>query len=810
LKAWQQLALGLLRVAKTTPPVIRQSTETQFAVVDASLEVVGHGSTNIHDSAYRTFKALSAQSEALKEATMRFLEKTDQGDVLKRIDSDLKGFSRSLNEGFSREFGQCGISQPEIVRLRTRAYTACCDVIGQLKTACVFDGDVARLIGRIGDFQDALREWLVRNNVTTSFLVAVERVQPGEEEDKVEEESVEYEFDGDLELLDFVDRCERDRQMIRRNAFSFDRLFHLLKVKARRATDGSLAGVSDLGRIVDQQERRIGALRHIVLDFLQISEDAVDAESDEQLATSLDELRRKQQEGTEESERQISLLTEGMRVREVRAAELESEIRQLKEEMCVMKSHMDGHTMDLRQLTGMHEKVAHLLHCPRDGICEAVSQVLRDSNESSAELRKIQSVCNEVRGILANGSDCTDLVTLARNCVGSRKEDEQFRLVLDKICVSTPGQRRIDQCQSCVRAYETLRSQNSDLLAGYQTLSGILDIPFTGNPETIIAGTRVIAERSAASLTKIAKALSGLSGLSPCSAEDSILGQIDEIRRQTDIDRETLTVFQRIYSELENRLCAFLEMPKNSKKSPCEFVQIMLKALEARQSDVRILKTLTIRLAAMTHVDMKTGPNPTKLLDALDDLMRKQRLAIEAIAPKAGLNPSMESLALLRRIEEHIEKGPSPSPGAPTGLDEMFAPIFELMPVTSRTDYRVYLPEICSGFLSLHNSVMCLKPFATTLNAIFTQFDCKFASFCPGSKPYQFMKTQVYALHGALNSLVPSKINSLVFLVISRFIALFSSFMSALTASAYNSSDQKMKTEFFQLQQSLTKIPPFI
>jgi hypothetical protein len=277
-----------------------------------------------------------------------------------------------------------------------------------------------------------------------------------------------------------------------------------------------------------------------------------------------------------------------------------------------------------------------------------------------------------------------------------------------------------------------------------------------------------------------------------------------------EIDREALTGLQRIYAEIEGRFAAFLEIPRNSKRAPAEFVQVMLKALEGRQSEARTLKAVTIRLAGMLRVDMKTSPSCAKLVDGIDDALRKQRLAIEAIASKASLDRSMETLALLHRIEEHVEKPLARGRAAPAGLDAMFLPVFELMPITSRSDYTIYVPEICTGFVSLHNSIMCLKPFATTLNTIFTQFDCKFTSFCPGSKPYQFMKTQVYELHAALNSLVPSKINSLVFLVISRFIALFSSFMSALTASAYNGAEQQMKAEFFQLQQSLTRIPPFI
>jgi hypothetical protein len=99
---------------------------------------------------------------------------------------------------------------------------------------------------------------------------------------------------------------------------------------------------------------------------------------------------------------------------------------------------------------------------------------------------------------------------------------------------------------------------------------------------------------------------------------------------------------------------------------------------------------------------------------------------------------------------------------------------------------------------------MSLKPFASTLNNIATQFNCQFSSFCPGTGPYEFLKSQLFALQTALNNIVPGQINSLVFLVLSRFVELFSSFTAALTAAAFDSSDPAMKNEFYLLQQTLS------
>jgi hypothetical protein len=156
---------------------------------------------------------------------------------------------------------------------------------------------------------------------------------------------------------------------------------------------------------------------------------------------------------------------------------------------------------------------------------------------------------------------------------------------------------------------------------------------------------------------------------------------------------------------------------------------------------------------------------------------------------------NLEVIAILGKVERVFGQGL-----APAGLDEMFGPAFDLIPLTSRTDYRQYVPEICHAFVSLHESVMVMKPFASTLNNIFTQFDCKLPSFTPGSTSHEFLKSQVYALHECLNRVSPSKVNSLVFLVLSRFVALISSFMSALAASAMGTGNEKQRIAFYEAQ----------
>ena len=138
---------------------------------------------------------------------------------------------------------------------------------------------------------------------------------------------------------------------------------------------------------------------------------------------------------------------------------------------------------------------------------------------------------------------------------------------------------------------------------------------------------------------------------------------------------------------------------------------------------------------------------------------------------------------------------------AKADLDPLFSDVYDLVPVTTRTDPMKYIPEVNNAFISLNNSIMALKPFAATLNEIFSSFDCKLHSFLPGSSECKALRQQIMQLHASLSHVLPSKMNSLVFLVLSRFIALLSSFLSALTAISYSADDEQAKNFLFSLQQ---------
>jgi hypothetical protein len=113
-------------------------------------------------------------------------------------------------------------------------------------------------------------------------------------------------------------------------------------------------------------------------------------------------------------------------------------------------------------------------------------------------------------------------------------------------------------------------------------------------------------------------------------------------------------------------------------------------------------------------------------------------------------------------------------------VNSMFSAVFPIVPISSTSDPRRYIPEICAGLLSLHNSVMALKPFSVDLGEIWTIVDTKSDASKPNSASYNAIRQKTLDLHQCLKRISPTKVNSLVFVVMQKFTTLLSTFFSAI------------------------------
>jgi hypothetical protein len=253
LKGWQGFILNLLKIRDSAPLTVRQTVDSHIAIINSSFDaVLKSGPANVHDQSFRSYKALQTQFTGVVQSITRFLDRATQDDMLTNLESELKSYSRSLNDTFSRDPGQPALTPPELLRIRTRAYTACCDLIHQARALNVFGNDFAQLLDAVREFQSALREVLIKFNITTSFLVTldfavVEPPQPPpqppvqiiavEPPPKIEalpiaEPEIPFEFDTGLGLIEFIEMCQANQDPIAKKPGNWAHCFEILKSKA--------------------------------------------------------------------------------------------------------------------------------------------------------------------------------------------------------------------------------------------------------------------------------------------------------------------------------------------------------------------------------------------------------------------------------------------------------------------------------------------------------------------------------------------------------------------------------------------------
>lgn len=794
----------------------------------------------------------------IKKTMLAFLDKPVATEM-KKLEVLLKSFSRSLNDAFTREFSQCGIAQNEVVRLRTRSYSACCDIIHQLKAAFMFEGDMARLIACIRDFQEHLKDLYPKFNIPLSYIVPLNfdnNTELPEEEETTErmmEEEPAFEFDEELELVEFVLECQANQELIGRSIGEFFRIL-LEKAQGVQATLESEmqrrkdleaaaqsksaaaaqsteelqkcktmyeASIKELETQVKRQERRAGDLRQGMLDVMmilgaRINRDVTDEELMSAALAACTNRLSKECEACVRKDEDKENLKKQILERDEKIRELEV----IENEFVEYKKSVSGMSADLEiveELKERERKLCDILHVESAGIVAETERIHGEYETALADMKGIESgesLIQVTRNICSSYLETKDVLCSAL----SDEESGNLRDMAEKV-VEMLKTKESDKVHDALN--EIVKSESTDLethaklcvesyknaLNGTSQYRRVLDVLQIRNGEDVFSVLDERLKRYNSFVARVCENVSKITGTKQEQTEEYVFSELTSIANQMKSNHTSLVNLQRTCSNVEAclaRLCGV----SPGKKPVGDSIEAMLKSLE--QQKAPSLLQIEKKLADILNVERVPERDATKrvmdLLDLVSVRISEPRKGLETIASvtiKNGTFEKVDTKTLVSRILKALT--PPPKPATTTtgvhGLDKMFADVFALVPVTSRTDYKEYIPEICAAFVTLHNSVMALKPFASTLNNIFTQFDCKFTSFHPGSESYKFLRSQVFALHTALNGLVPSKINSLVFLVLSRFIALFSSFMTAISSASFDPASEKMQEEFYRLEQ---------
>lgn len=870
LKNWQLFALSILDLRRAGPGMIVQSINAHFNTINTSLKTVmnyGISKSNFHDQTYRNGRVLQNQLNLLKASSDNFLEKSNNSDELKRLSSEVKDFSRLMNETFAREFTQCGIAQNEVVRLRSKCYTACSDVIHSLKNSFLFQTNMNKLLHLLINFQENLKDLLEKLNLPTNYLVSIDLESSSLSDnqsindDKNEEEEIDdasISFDENLSLPDFIkDSHERSSSFIR-NQQSGDKFFGILNTKV---TD-LLSEISEKKTIEKNQNKltkeELERLRRE--NKLLMQERKVFMDEADDLKIECDNLNRDKSEMKNNEKNFFARIEKFQNALkkianvncEIDDDDLISQALKIHNDMIVKKNQYEENEKKLKKILKTDDiiteterilleisKTNQKMNQEADSISELRSkeQKLKEIFSQFSKLDSPIDVANEVNDSfkklkhIANCtslSECVDSIYLLftdikeallriSNCIASSENNTNLLVIISNIENELNSAQKImkvvlndESSQSSLsKMAETITSIQSRYLNSFKSIMQILgqDNEVTDIDLAVIKRIQKIQMTDDQIIQKL-KQISGLSENANLQKDENILNFLRVIEKKMNQDKESISELQKLCIEVETVLTSYVnngsQASSHSKQSMMpKTIRTLLKKLPQKENSKNrneselknFMKKVESKLCQVTKDECQ------------DDKNRQDHIIIMIDKIDAFITSLHSKLSIFNgnfdEILKAIEK--SKSNKKVEEIDKMFESIFDLVPVTSRTEPSHYIPEFCNAFVSLHNSVLSLKPFASILNQIFSQFDCKLQSFKPSTQSFQFIKNQVYNLHTALNSLAPSKINSLVFLILSRFVALTSSFTAAISSASFDDGDPNMKETFFQMQIELCK-----
>jgi hypothetical protein len=617
LKAWQAFILNLLRIHESAPLSIREAIESHANIVNSAFDLVlKSGPTNAHDQCFRSYKSLHAQFGPMTDSVNQFLNHPSDIEHLKTLESDLKAYSRSVNDLFSRDSGHTGLTPSEVVRVRTRTYTACCDMLHQVRAANLFESDVIRLLDAVREFQEGLKELLIRFNITTSFLVLLET--PEERLDEPDEPV--FAFDTSLGLIEFIEMCQRNQEAIARKSENCGRCFDILNSKSRLL-------IASHEKHVGSQSKEIGDARKWLSDIIHSFDEPRDCtnESEESLFQIAMGLCHHSREQSANLGMDVETLMEAVKMREKTIEELSDRISSLEQSELVLEA-------EIQELTDRESALADLFKTRPESVIECAGSVLHDNSVSLERLRdiadgatlselsqKVVECYSEARDFLVtatDGSETDSLVEMARTLVRTGNEESEVRLILHRITPVHEDDTLIEHAQLCVQQYRCVVDQNQELLDGF---ANILSLTASNqchgdqNPTVAIDSVKTFTTQARAFALYVSQSLTDILGE---NGED-VYQQFAHLSTQMKDNRESLVALQRLLSDTELQLMKYLEVA-HPKKGMHESVRILLRALDTRCVDRDVLQTINTRLCEVLQIRPAPKDPANQIMTSLD------------------------------------------------------------------------------------------------------------------------------------------------------------------------------------------------
>ncbi|EAY01716.1 hypothetical protein TVAG_317050 [Trichomonas vaginalis G3] len=832
LKSWKNFAKSLIDIQNSGPEAIRKTIDQNFTLISTALESVSQfitGKSTIHNSPSRNIIAMIKQNNLLLQESHAAVSNTSDLEQLKNCANKVKSFSRLLNDCFAQEISQFNLPNNEIVRIRQRTYTACCDIISSLKGAYLFEMDMGALLNNLDEFQDCLTIMLERLDLPTTYIYRRDIPQKNEEETR---EVVEFEEAEDINFSGFSTASLLAQygltniQAIYGNGDRLTELLNLLGSLAKNTEDENEnlknkqvqieQDDRDLQEYIHRESQNFMKKQKLLEQEITRLKSIIDTQEDE-----INQLRdRKNDNEYKQALRNVARKLGGvMKEEELNFPPDDDDDDQLISKVdaltvYVVERKCQKCIQHKREEEAMRKILSDIVYDDDMSFMDIIKHVNQKFIDKNEEIQKMEEEKQKLSEKIEHLMQAfREILKFYRRPIVDQDNiyNEAINAAMD---FSNELQRQLDSLSKLKE--EELNHFAENISTKFKHLVDINNPKGTPVQQAVqitdlalveIEKDKKEKENANELLKDVIRRVSQFLKVEINNSQEDVIKNIIEAFDKWEnplkkplFESETQNKFLITSIEVINnrfRGVSSAEEKKTQKMSPQNLVNQTIKMLEKFQDDVEK------RITDLTVLQQKRQDFRI-CLEKVDHLAHKF-IGLEDIDLS-----TLRDEELCDRCVTFVDKITSnqanPQFLSANELNEMFTSVYDLVPVTTRSDPRKYIPEVCAAFISLNNTIIALKPFASILNEIFTTFDCKFSSYIPGSEPAKNLRNQIMRLHSALSQIQPSKINSFVFLIVSRFITLLSSFLSALTAFSYSENDEQAKSFMYALQQENEKL----
>jgi len=772
--AWSDLSNYIIKIRESGPHAIHEVIDMHFTLIIDSLDSIDKSITHhsiVNDPLIKKLRSLNMHILNLKKESISVIMKSLDST---KITTELRNFSRTINSAFASDFTRAPLTATTLEKLRSQAYTSCCNIIHCIRDSISFETSHHSLIRAFDEFNSYLEFFFEKNGITYSIPHDISEII-----DKNDFLVSEEYMNESLSLDDFINQGK-----ILFSGFKHcDKYFGLLVNRINDALQDQTQK-SHLKGIIEQKSKDMDKLS------LQI-------ESLKNQLTSNNDTIFAQKQELIDKENAISRLNN----------DIEQSVRykQVVFDLCPQISafiNSKEHSIDF-------EDDDMIL----DTFMDLMDDVFAQKCERCGIYAERESKVNQVLSALTTPDD--DPIVTAERCVTAVSDTIQANQLKSQE-ISAANQQIGSMREIFLKILSLFDQPKSKTVEigefTYQTIQEQLFIMKQQNIDSIEEKNRTFQEFS----TKILKRFQAILGSSEIESIESCLFQIETQFYQNTQD---IMKFKIGIDQIIEKLCMLLSIPKQNTLS----IELIVQLIDNLDEQIRQSRETTLENESVSKQSIKilheilsnlgSDPDSDNEADLIQQISQKIKanhdrtheietqyrvlssdmskilpqvyesavVLSKLFGSKTQIDPSnaVETVSLIQKLTSRLER----APGA-LGADELISHLkdpIDILSLTPHEDPIKLLSELSSATKMLNNSILAMKPFASILNSIFLNFDSAFTNFDPSAKSFIYIKDQVAQLHSTINAVAPNTVHSIVFLVLSRFVTLVSSFVTVVS-----------------------------